>query len=115
MYSGVPMALMGSPNSSPPCFWIASTSGLLPASGFIELASSMRLISTVMPALSAAASAITWRMLASTSTGFSSGIMRRSSLNTTLPGTTLVLVPPSMRPTFRYGCVMPSTFDVTFW
>ena len=59
----------------------------------------------------AAASAMTWRIEASTSAGFSSGIMRRSSLITTLPGTTLVLLPPSMRPTFRYGWVMPSTLD----
>ena len=29
------------------------------------------------------------------------------------PGTTLVLVPPAIVPTFRYGCVMPATCDVT--
>ena len=38
--------------------------------------------------------------------------MRRSSFSTTLPGTTLVFVPPSIRPTFRYGCVMPLTWLV---
>ena len=38
------------------------------------------------------------------------GIMRRSIFSTTLPGITLVLVPPSMRPMFRYGCLMPATF-----
>ena len=37
--------------------------------------------------------------------------MRRSSLSVTLPGTTLVLLPPSMRPTFRYGWVMPATAE----
>jgi hypothetical protein len=42
---------------------------------------------------------ITRWMSASTCTGF--GIMRRSSLKVTVPGTTLVLVPPSIRPTFR--------------
>jgi hypothetical protein len=31
------------------------------------------------------------------------GIIRRSSLSTTLPGTTLVLVPPWIVPTLRYG------------
>jgi hypothetical protein len=41
------------------------------------------------------------RTSASTAATSSSGIMRRSSLSTTLPGTTLVLLPPSMRPTFR--------------
>ena len=49
----------------------------------------------------AAASAMVWRRAASTSAGFSSGIMRRSSLSTTLPGTTLVLVPPLIWPMLR--------------
>jgi hypothetical protein len=68
-----------------PCFWIASTSGWLPASGFMALASSMRLMSTVMPGTLAAACDDHRRMVASTSAGFSSGIMRRSSLKVTLP------------------------------
>ena len=78
----------------------ASTSGALPGSGFSALASSRRLMSTrdaghVAPRRAS----ISARIAASTATGSSSGIMRRSSLSTTLPGTTLVLVPPSMRPT----------------
>ena len=34
---------------------------------------------------------------------------------TTLPGTTLVLVPPSMRPTSMVGESMPGTFDLIFF
>jgi len=71
------------------------------------------LISIVMPGTWAAASAITRRTWASTATGSSSGIIRRSSLITTLPGTTFVLVPPAIVPTLRYGWVMPSTLEVT--
>ncbi|MNV71547.1 hypothetical protein D3C71_1645740 [compost metagenome] len=58
-------------------------------------------MSIVIPGVAAAASWMIRRMSASTSTAFSSGIMRRSNLNMTLPGTTFVLVPPSMRPTFK--------------
>ena len=77
-----------------------------------ESASSSRLISTRDAGLDAAAARRSRsRTSASTAAGFSSGIMRRSSLSTTLPGTTLVLVPPSMRPTFRYGWVMPATCE----
>ena len=65
--------------------------------------------STVMPCV-ATASSITRRM-ASTSAGFSSGIMRRSSFEAHCPGTTLVLVPPPIQPTFRMrGWLMPSTW-----
>ena len=39
--------------------------------------------------------------------GFSSGMMRRSMRNVTRSGTTLVLMPPSIRPTLTVGCVMP--------
>jgi hypothetical protein len=55
----------------------------------------------VTPGTALAAAAITARTEASTSVGFSSGIMRRSSLKTTLPGTTLVFVPPAIRPMLR--------------
>ncbi|MNY06641.1 hypothetical protein D3C86_1394060 [compost metagenome] len=72
-------------------------------------------MSMLMPGVEAAASWMIRRMSASTSAAFSSGIMRRSSLKLTLPGTTLVLVPPSMRPTFRYGWEIPGTWEVTCW
>ena len=45
---------------------------------------------------------------ASTSAGLSSGMMRRSSRNTTRSGTTLVLMPPSISPTTSVGEVMPA-------
>ena len=92
---------MGSPNTALACWHRACTKGWLPGRGLRAWASSRRLTSMLMPGDCATASAITWRRVASTSAGFSSGIMRRSSLSTTLPGTTLVLVPPSIRPTFR--------------
>ncbi len=111
----VPLLGIGSPNTASPWRCSAATSSALRASGFHACASSRRRTSTVMPGKVAAASAITRRMSASTCAGSSSGIMRRSSRSTTLPGTTLVFVPPSMRPTLRYGCVMPGTFDVTPW
>ena len=107
VYSGVPQAVMVSPNTALALRVRASTRGRLPGSGVRALASSRRLMSIWMPASRLAwlnavvASAITWRMLASTCAGSSSGIMRRSSLMTTLPGITLVLVPPLTIPTFR--------------
>ena len=54
-----------------------------------------------------AASAITPRSSASTSAGFSSGIMRRSRRKTTRSGTTLVLTPPEISPTVICGEPMP--------
>jgi hypothetical protein len=41
--------------------------------------------------------------------------MRRSIFMTTLPGTTLVFVPPSMRPTSMVGESMPGTPDLIFF
>ena len=115
VYSGVPEASIASPNTADACRVKASTSGVLPGSGFNACANKMRLISTVAPGDPATAAWITRCKLASTSAGFSSGIIRRSSLSTTLPGTTLVLVPPWISPTFRYGCLMPLTVLVICW
>ena len=41
----------------------------------------------------------------------SSGMMRRSSLSVTASGTTLVLIPPLIRPTTRVGWPMPGTAE----
>ena len=101
VYSGVPDAVIGSPNNSLACRHSASTSGLLPGSGFSELASRMRLMSTRIPGLSGD------RVGNDTADrGFHLGRVLLGdhapvSFSSTLPGTTLVLVPPSMLPTFR--------------
>ncbi|MNN80914.1 hypothetical protein D3C81_1976800 [compost metagenome] len=68
-----------------------------------------------MPGSPRTASSISARTCASTATGSSSGIMRRSIFMTTLPGTTLVFVPPSIRPTSMVGESMPATFDLIFF
>jgi hypothetical protein len=39
--------------------------------------------------------------------------MRRSRRKATLSGTTLVLMPPSMRPTVSVGLSMPATRELT--
>jgi hypothetical protein len=42
------------------------------------------------------------------------GMMRRSIRSVTLSGTTLVLMPPAMSPTVRFGEPMPSIFETVF-
>ena len=75
-------------------------------------ASRMRLTVTFACGCVSAARAITARSSASTSAGFSSGTMRRSSRNTIRSGTTLVLIPPEISPTVICGEPMPGTFEV---
>ena len=64
-----------------------------------------------MPGHLAAESRICRVSAASASAAFSSGMMRRSMRNVTLSGTTLVLMPPEIRPTVSVGEPIPSTFD----
>ena len=104
---------IGSPKTAWPWRCSASPAARCRAAAAARRASSSRLMSTRTPGHPRGRLGDHARGLASTSAGSSSGIMRRSSLSTTLPGTTLVLVPPSMRPTFRYGCVMPATVERT--
>ena len=58
-----------------------------------------------------AACSIRCRTSASTSSGRSSGIIRRSRRKVTRSGTTLVLMPPLIRPTVICGLPMPSMPD----
>ena len=58
-----------------------------------------------------AAPSITPRSSASTAAGFSSGVMRQSSRKVTRSGTTLVLMPPAIRPTVNCGAPMPGVVD----
>ena len=55
---------IGSPKIALACRHSASTSGLMPGSGFSALASNMRLTSSLMPGEPATTSFITWRSVA---------------------------------------------------
>lgn len=83
----------------------------VPGSGVSGRASRMRRISTRAFGKAVAASAMTARNVSSTVSGASSGIMRRSRRRVTRSGTTLVLMPPLMRPTVSCGEPMPPTAD----
>ena len=109
VYSGVPVVGIGSPNTISPCFCSARPAGHWPQAvsrpARAAAGEPRRECRGPAPPLRRSRDARRPRR----PPAVSSGIIRRSSFSTTLPGTTLVLVPPSMRPTFRYGCVMPGT------
>jgi acetylornithine deacetylase/succinyl-diaminopimelate desuccinylase-like protein len=94
-----------------PDYAIAATSRSCPGRGVSARASSTRRTSTRMPSRPAAAASISARRRASTTTGSSSGVIRRSRRSVSRSGTTLVLMPPPIRPTIIVGWSMPGTRD----